>query len=188
MHTVTFYCVSLASSEKAIFCQSGRVMRLLSDGRRNLSGVLPIIGDVRVSCHSTRTRTHTRARAHTHTACWSTGRVVLAFQAVSVPGLLYVPTCYRKIIASDKTPRRRVSAAALLRVTVCLMAVLFRRALFVARHRALGQGSSSVCHPALPAALLAQSLVVALLRGVWFLWRVEYFSLQQPCRASICCI
>ncbi|XP_006799857.1 methionine-R-sulfoxide reductase B3 [Neolamprologus brichardi] len=34
------------------------------------------------------------------------------------------------------------------------MAVLVRRGLFVALHHALGQGSSSVCLPALPAALL----------------------------------
>ncbi|XP_013766334.1 methionine-R-sulfoxide reductase B3 isoform X2 [Pundamilia nyererei] len=34
------------------------------------------------------------------------------------------------------------------------MAVLVRRGLFVALHHALGQGSSSVCHPALPAARL----------------------------------
>ncbi|XP_033968260.1 methionine-R-sulfoxide reductase B3 isoform X1 [Pseudochaenichthys georgianus] len=34
------------------------------------------------------------------------------------------------------------------------MAALLRRGLFVALHHALGQGSHSVCHPALPAALL----------------------------------
>ncbi|XP_074482315.1 methionine-R-sulfoxide reductase B3 isoform X1 [Sebastes fasciatus] len=34
------------------------------------------------------------------------------------------------------------------------MAVLLRRGFFVALHRAFGQGSSSVCRPALPAALL----------------------------------
>ncbi|XP_078098799.1 methionine-R-sulfoxide reductase B3 [Sander vitreus] len=49
---------------------------------------------------------------------------------------------------------RCFSVAAFLCVTVFLMAVLLRRGLFVALHHALGQGSNSVCHHALPAALL----------------------------------
>ncbi|XP_071358302.1 methionine-R-sulfoxide reductase B3 isoform X2 [Trachinotus anak] len=72
---------------------------------------------------------------------------------VSAPGQAHVPASHRHTIISEHTLhcQRRVPAAACLRMTVCLMDVLFRRGFFVAVRLAV---SSSVCRPALRAAPL----------------------------------
>lgn len=56
----------------------------------------------------------------------------------------------------QNNPPAVLLSLSLFSVTVCLMAAFLRRGIFVALHHAVGQGSRSVCPPALPAALLGR--------------------------------